>query len=86
MNRILVLLGFILLIGCTDSKKQKDGEEEQRPPNIVLIFTDDQGYADVGVYGADDIATPNLDRMAEEGLYLSDFNVTSTVCSPSRYS
>ncbi|WP_281542158.1 sulfatase family protein [Maribacter aestuarii] len=84
MNRILVLLGFILLIGCTDSKKQKDGEEEQRPPNIVLIFTDDQGYADVGVYGADDIATPNLDRMAEEGTMFTNYYAAQAVCSASR--
>ncbi|MCW5558562.1 MAG: sulfatase-like hydrolase/transferase, partial [Verrucomicrobiae bacterium] len=39
----------------------------ERPPNVVLIFTDDQGYADVGVFGAKGFATPNLDRLAREG-------------------
>jgi arylsulfatase A-like enzyme len=54
------------------------------PPNIVIIFTDDQGYADVGVYGAEDYATPNLDRMAAEGARFTDFYVAQPVCSASR--
>ena len=41
---------------------------ESRLPNIVIIFTDDQGYADVGVFGAKGFKTPNLDRMAKDGL------------------
>ncbi|MHC4210870.1 MAG: sulfatase-like hydrolase/transferase, partial [Planctomycetota bacterium] len=45
------------------------------PPNIVIIFTDDQGYGDVGVYGAEGYATPNLDRMAAEGMRFTDFYV-----------
>ncbi|MGB5387540.1 MAG: sulfatase, partial [Eudoraea sp.] len=54
------------------------------PPNIVLIFTDDQGYQDVGAYGADDILTPNLDQMANEGIMLSSFYAAQAVCSASR--
>ena len=54
------------------------------PPNVVLIFTDDQGYRDVGVFGADDIATPNLDKMADEGIKLSSFYAAQAVCSASR--
>jgi arylsulfatase A-like enzyme len=54
------------------------------PPNIVLIFTDDQGYGDVGVYGAVGFSTPNLDRMAAEGLRFTDFYVAQPVCSASR--
>ena len=54
------------------------------PPNIVLIFTDDQGYADVGVFGADDIPTPHLDSMAAGGLRLTQFYVAQPVCSASR--
>jgi arylsulfatase A-like enzyme len=55
-----------------------------RPPNFVIIYTDDQGYADVGVFGAKDIATPNLDRMAGEGVRFTDFYVSQAVCSSSR--
>jgi arylsulfatase A-like enzyme len=54
------------------------------PPNIVIIFTDDQGYADVGVYGAQGYTTPNLDRMAAEGMRFTDFYVAQPVCSASR--
>ena len=42
-------------------------------PNIIIIFTDDQGYADVGVYGAQGFATPHLDRMAQEGRRFTNF-------------
>ena len=56
----------------------------QRPPNVVIIFTDDQGYGDVGVFGATAYATPNLDRMAREGRRFTDFHVAQAVCSASR--
>ena len=57
---------------------------EERLPNIVIIFTDDQGYADVGCFGARGFATPNLDRMAREGRRFTDFHVAQAVCSASR--
>jgi arylsulfatase len=57
---------------------------EDRLPNIVIIFTDDQGYADVGVFGARAFKTPSLDRMAREGIRLTDFHVAQAVCSASR--
>lgn len=54
-----------------------------RPPNFVIIFTDDQGYQDLGCFGSPDIATPNLDRMATEGMRFTSF-YAQTVCGPSR--
>jgi arylsulfatase A-like enzyme len=54
------------------------------PPNVVIIFTDDQGYADVGCFGAKGFTTPNLDRMAREGRRFTDFHVAQAVCSASR--
>ena len=54
------------------------------PPNIVIIFTDDQGYADVGVFGAKGFVTPNLDRLASEGRIFRNFHVAQPVCSASR--
>ncbi|MBI3849385.1 MAG: sulfatase [Verrucomicrobia bacterium] len=57
---------------------------EKRPPNIVIIFTDDQGYQDVGCFGSPNIQTPNLDRMAKEGMRFTDFYVGQPVCSASR--
>ncbi len=56
---------------------------EKRPPNVVVIFIDDMGYADIGPFGATH-PTPNLDRMAAQGRKFTDFVVSSAVCSPSR--
>jgi arylsulfatase len=53
-------------------------------PNIVIILTDDQGYADVGVFGARGFSTPNLDRLAKEGCIYRNFHVAQPVCSASR--
>jgi arylsulfatase A len=53
-------------------------------PNIVIIFTDDQGYADIGVFGAKGFRTPNLDRLASEGCIFRNFHVAQPVCSASR--
>jgi arylsulfatase A-like enzyme len=55
-----------------------------RPPNIVLIFADDLGYADVGCFGARGYTTPNIDRLAREGIKFTDFYVAQAVCSASR--
>ena len=55
-----------------------------RPPNVVIIFADDLGYADVGCYGATGFATPNLDRLAREGRRFTNFHVAQPVCSASR--
>ena len=59
------------------------GAETSRP-NIVIIFTDDQGYGDLGCYGHPTIRTPHIDRMAAEGLRFTDFYSTASVCTPSR--
>jgi arylsulfatase A-like enzyme len=55
------------------------------PPNIVLIFTDDLGYGDVGCYGATKVKTPHIDRLAREGRRFTDAHSASAVCTPSRY-
>ncbi len=53
-------------------------------PNFVMIYTDDLGYGDIGAYGANDIATPNIDAMADNGVKFTNFYTPSSVCSPSR--
>ena len=59
-------------------------ESVEPPPNIVVIFMDDMGYADIGPFGADKFQTPHLDRMAREGRKFSDFVTSTAVCSASR--
>src|SRR5438045_7730836 len=61
-----------------------DGTAPPRLPNVVVIFTDDQGYQDVGCFGSPNIRTPNLDRMAREGMRFTDFYVGQPVCTASR--
>ena len=55
-----------------------------RDPNVILIFTDDQGYNDLSCFGSETIKTPNIDAIAKKGMRLTDFHVPSPVCSPSR--
>ena len=78
----LLIIAFLSLslISCQKLEEKK----EAIPPNIVLIFTDDQGYNDVGVYGSPDILTPNLDQLAKEGVRFTNFYVAQAVCSASR--
>jgi arylsulfatase A-like enzyme/predicted neuraminidase len=57
-----------------------------KTPNVVLIFTDDQGYGDLGCYGAKGFKTPNIDRLAKEGVKFTHFHVSQPVCSASRAS
>ncbi len=73
---IAVLCGVVIWPAISKAKK--------RPPNVVIIFTDDQGYGDVGVFGARGFSTPHIDKMAAEGMKFTDFYVASSVCSPSR--
>ena len=60
------------------------GPAPPRGPNVVLILTDDMGYADLGCYGCKDIRTPNIDRLAKEGTRLTDFYSNGPVCTPTR--
>ncbi len=86
MNSIRMqhLVLFFVVITLFLSCEEKKVEIKSGPPNVVLIFTDDQGYNDVGVFGADDIATPNLDKMAKQGTMLTSYYSAQAVCSASR--
>lgn len=77
-----VAIPVILITSCDPPKKSEDN----RPPNVIIIFTDDQGYQDVGCFGSPDIKTPHLDQMAKEGTRLTNFYAAQAVCSASRSS
>jgi arylsulfatase A-like enzyme len=68
----------------TAARPARGGAPPARKPNFVFLFADDLGYADLGCYGSDKIATPNLDRMAAEGIRFNDFYTGEPVCTPTR--
>ena len=70
--------------GCTNASRRISGKASAGKPNFIVIFTDDQGYADVGCFGAQGFETPNLDRMAAEGAKFTSFYSAAPVCSPAR--
>jgi len=74
-----VFLLLLFLCGCGNSGTQQTGTT-----NFIIIYCDDLGYGDLGCFGADDILTPNIDRMADEGMKFTSFYAASPVCSPSR--
>ena len=82
-NLILGLLLCVMLFAC---KSKAEISKNLQKPNVIVIFTDDQGYQDLGCYGSPKIKTPNLDKMAKEGIRFTDFYVSSSVCSASRAS
>ena len=78
---LLAACFVVWLAGCVATQ-----ETEAVPPNIAVIVTDDQGYADLSAYAhsAPDIATPNMDRIAAAGVLFTEAYVSAPVCSPSR--
>jgi len=72
---------WLFFLGCFFSL---NAQNKNSKPNFIIVFTDDQGYQDVGVFGSPLIKTPNLDKMAESGIQFTDFYSASPVCSPSR--
>jgi arylsulfatase A-like enzyme len=76
-----LILGIFILTGCEEKKK-----EVARKPNVVFILADDFGYADLGVMGSKYYETPNLDRIANEGVKFTQGYAACRVCSPSRAS
>lgn len=78
MKHVVFIFLVMLVMGC-NLKKQ----EPSSKPNFIIIFTDDQGYSDLGCFGSPNIKTPNLDKMATEGMKFTNF-YAQTVCGPSR--
>ena len=87
-KKVILFLLTLWLVACNSGinkvSKQVQELKEEKKPNIIIILTDDQGYADVGFNGSKDILTPNIDRIAEEGIAFSNGYVSHPYCSPSR--
>ena len=71
--RALAAIAIFLTIACLG---HQTGNGQTRRPNILLIVSDDVGYADIGVYGSRDIPTPNIDRIAQEGIRFTNAYVS----------
>ena len=82
-NRLSQMMGVLILIVMLNHTMVFSQDMNQ--PNVIIISADDVGYGDVGCYGAKNIQTPNIDRLAYEGRKFTDFHSVSAVCSPSRY-
>jgi arylsulfatase A-like enzyme len=77
-------LPLYALTACLLAAPAASPEPARRPPNVIIIFIDDLGYADIGPFGAKGYSTPNLDRMAAEGIKFTHFYAAQAVCSASR--
>jgi arylsulfatase A-like enzyme len=75
--------GMLSLLPGRTGIAQRSGAKKKRP-NIIVIITDDMGYADIGCHGCKDIATPNIDSIAKNGVRFTDGHVSCPVCSPTR--
>lgn len=84
MKKVYLIIAAIAFVACNEAKKNELVVEKKSQPNVVIIFTDDQGYQDVGCFGAEGYTTPNLDNMAKEGIILTDFYAAQAVCTASR--
>ena len=78
--RLLVIALVVSTVAALSGQRQAPA----RAPNVILIITDDVGYGDIGSYGAPDIKTPNIDRLAAAGVRFTDFYANGSSCSPTR--
>lgn len=84
MNRLRILAALILASLAVPTVADAAARSAGAKPNIVLIFTDDQGYGDLGCFGSTTIRTPHLDRLAREGRKFTSFMAAAPLCTPSR--
>ena len=86
LSRRIATIGILAIVAVCSLASHSPGLGAELPdrPNIVLILADDQGYGDLGCYGAMDIKTPNIDRLAAEGTRFTSFYVAQPVCTASR--
>ncbi len=82
---IVSLLAISTLVACSFNTEKDKKATTKQSPNIVLIYLDDLGYGDVGVYGSTELKTPNIYKLANGGVRFTNGYASSATCSPSRY-
>ncbi len=83
----LILVFILFFLSCKGVKKNTSAVNEKKAtakPNVIIILADDAGYIDFGFMGSKDLETPEIDKLAKEGIIFTDAHVSSTVCAPSR--
>lgn len=80
-----LLSGVALLSGCGVSSPKTDKDQQPRKPNVIYIFSDDLGIGDLSCYGATQVRTPNIDRLAGQGAQFTNAYATSATSTPSRF-
>ena len=86
-HQICIILFALFALGgfsADAAQEARNDDAPSRPPNVILILSDDAGYADFSMHGAEHFPTPNIDRIGQEGIRFQEGYVTASVCSPSR--
>ena len=81
----LAIYFFLVLICCKDENRSLEAKQKSNVPNIIIIYADDLGYGELGSYGATELKTPNLDKLANGGMRFTNGYSSSATCTPSRY-
>lgn len=77
------LPGAALLAGCGNASKQEARNDQPRKPNVIYLIADDLGIGDLSCYGATKVSTPNIDRLAGQGMQFTNAYATSSTSTPS---
>src|SRR5262245_65668058 len=86
MSRVHLIYSIVLVLAVIPPlvSAEATNQDAEKTPNIIIILADDLGYGDLSCYGSPTIRTPQLDRMAAEGMRFTDFYSAAEVCTPSR--
>lgn len=85
ITQTLAICVLLIFASCKEEQKTVETTEAQTNPNIVIIYADDLGYGEIGAYGATELKTPNLDKLANGGMRFTNGYASSATCTPSRY-
>lgn len=86
MKKNIIALSLLAPMAVQSAWAAKKAKTDPNRPNVIIIFADDLGYGDLGCYGAKNVKTPNVDRLAEQGIRFTDTHAVAATSTPSRYS
>lgn len=87
MNKTYITIALLSPLACTAAMgARKAKASNQQKPNVIIILADDLGYGDLGCYGAKNVETPNVDKLAKQGIRFTDAHAIASTSTPSRYS